>query len=563
MQKKIAILITELELIFSEVGSLKEPDINCPDMGHIEVDSWFDQIQFSKKSLSLQKILSQLEQTNQYQLAINKRLYLLDKLHSPVISLIGSLKPDFLNTLMPLNHNQNQQVDLCLCVYHQIIRAYSIILQEQIIKKNKTWLFHHSLDSKITLVIQRLVRYLSQIILSEFEVYRQPNKETWEKLYTLYIFSDKNNYVDTPIIDPVINKQTTIKITFIQILLLALSDPYHFNPQQIYYIYKHLAYWASLVKIAVNIKSEATNYTKINLGNDLMPTFFPRGKAPDQEQALFIDTQKLTLQTLHKDNGLNNVYLSPKIKTALLTKINTSWSVHIDRTYQRNDYCSELKAVIGLNNVHYVLNNYQKPDWIKNAEYTSKNASNGSSESGQTFNSVTFKSTMSDNPNALNTTNNFITENESLNGLSLLWAHDSQLNIKIGEIIALSHEQKEKPENWFIGLIRSIQHYNQQPLKIGVQLLCPSGAVPIAIKQQNQFNFHRGLLLPEFSLSNKKTCEPESILADALTFNPADIVEVESCDTKQQKRIQMNALLLKETEITQFYMRFLFNKDIV
>ena len=462
-----------------------------------------------------------------------------------------------------MSHEFNQQLNLCISVYSQIVRAYATILQQQITDKNKTWLFHKSLDTKIALTIQRLIRYLSQIILSEFEVYRQANKNIWEKLYILFIFSDKYNYSDIAIIDPVINNQTTIKITFLQILLLALSDPYHFNQQQIYYIYKHLSNWAPLVDILVNKKTNVTTYTKINLSNNLMPIFFPRGNIPDQEQSFFIDTHKLSLQILQRDSGLTNVFLSPKIKADLLKKLKMSWSVHIDRAYQRNDYTSELKAVIGLNNVHYVLNNYQKPSWIKNAEYTSKITSAASAESEQSFDSITFKSDSSDNQNSLNIVDNFITENESLNGLSLIWAHDYPLNIKIGEVIALSHEQKEKPENWFIGLIRSIQHFDQQALKIGVQLLCPSGVMPIAIKQKNQLTFHRGLLLPEFSLSNKNTCEPQTILVEALTFNPADIVEVESSDTQRPKAFQMTALLLKETESTQFYMRFQYNKDII
>jgi len=180
-------LITELNAIFSDIGTLKEPDINCPDIDYTDVDLWFDQIQLTKKSLSLQNILRYLQQTNQYNFSINNRLYLLDKLHSPVISLVGNLKPNFLNTLMPLSEEHNQQVDLCLAVYHQIIRVYAIILHEHIKNKNKAWLFHKSLDSKIALTIQRLIRYLSQIILTEFEVYRQSNKNSWEKLYVLFL----------------------------------------------------------------------------------------------------------------------------------------------------------------------------------------------------------------------------------------------------------------------------------------------------------------------------------------------------------------------------------------
>lgn len=554
-------MITELNIIFSDIGNLKEPDINCPDISYIEVDSWFDQIQLTNKPDSLQKILSYLEQTNQYNLASKKRLYLLDKLNTPVISLIGNLKSNFLNTLMPLSTKNNQQVDLCLAVYRQIICAYSIILREQLASKDKSWLLHKSLDIKISLSIQRLVRYLSQIILSEFEVYRQSNNNSWEKLYSLFAFSEKNNFSTIFITDPIINKQTTIKITFLQILLLALSDPYHFNQQQIYYIYKHLANWAKLVDVIMSKTTNKAAYSQINLSNDFMPVFSPRGNPAVQQKNLFINTQKLSLDALNNNSKLDNVFLSAKIKARLLKKLKTSWSVHIDRTYERNEYYCELKAVIGLDHVHYVLNNYQQPDWSKKAEYISKNSLFDKLDWDQAGDNTTFKSLNKANSNNLNSIESFVTENESLNGLSLVWTKNYPLKLKIGEIIALSHEKKEQPENWFIGLIRSIQHFHQQPLKIGVQLLCPSGAVPVAIKQKNQFNFHQGILLPEFNLSNQASSEPESVLVDALTFNPMDKVDIESCNyTQQYKAFHINALLLKETEGTQLYMRFLYSK---
>jgi len=565
-------MMTELNIIFSDIDDLKEPDIKCPDTKKILVDSWFDKIRLTDRVSALQKIYYYLEQTNQYILPVHERLYLLEKLHTPVISLVGNLKPKFLNTLMPLSEKNNKQVDLCITIYHQIILAYSIILQEQLVNKNKSWLFSGSLDTKIALSIQRLIRYLSQIVLTEFEVYRQSDKIIWEQLYELFTFSEKKNFSDILIIDPLINEKTSIKVTFSQVLLLALSDPYHFNQQQIYYIYKHLASWAKLIDLAAHKSIKKDHYNAINLTDNYMPTFYPRGHQPDNDKALFIDTHKLSLEILNDDSNSNSGFLSPQIKTGLLKKLKTSWSVYIDRTFDRNDFYSELKVVIGLHHVHYVLNNYHKPDWTKKAEYTSKFTALDKFEYEQMMkllpfqNSkpnevnfekikvepVTFKSSNENDFDTSNIIENFLTENESLNGLSIIWVNEHQLNLKIGDVIALSNEKKEQPDNWFIGVIRRIQHLLNEPLKIGIQLLSPSGAIPVAIKQEGQHKYHRGLVLPEFSVSN----DPQSLLADALTFTPGKQLEIKSCQFSKQKAFDFTTTLLGEMETTPFYMRF-------
>ncbi len=570
-------MFSELNVIFSQIAALNIPDINCPDVSEEKVETWFKTLHLTDQEQSLTTISDYLEKTNKYQLPISERIFLLEKLQAPVISLVGNLKPKFLNTQIPLNKKSNQRIDLCLKVYQEFVSAYSIILQEQLINKKKSWSFLKSLDSKITLTIQRLIRFLSQIVLTEFEVYRQSDKEIWDKLYTLFSFSEKKNFSNIEINDPLISEKTTIKVTFLQVLLLALSDPYHFNQQQIYYIYKHLANWAKLVDLVAHKSIKYDLYTAINLTDSYMPTFYPRGHQPEHEKALFIDSHKLSLDVLNEDSDFNNGFLSPKIKHCLLKQLKSSWTIFSDRSFDRNDYYSELKVVIGLNHVHYVLNNYQQPNWTKKAEYTSKSSSFDDNDYEQMMDSLPFQNKKpdeidyqqmldsvtygADNQNneyhSVNIIENFLTENESLNGLSLIWVNEYSLNLKIGEVIALSNDKQEKPENWFIGVIRRIQHFKHEPLKVGVQLLSPMGAKALEVKQKNRFKYHRALFLPEFKLSNKTSQQDEhtSLLVDALTFKSEMSVDIkQSNDEKKPSTSQ----LAEELETTPFYMRFKF-----
>jgi hypothetical protein len=572
-------VISELKLVFDEIGTLKEEDINAPDLTQEGVEQWFNQIRLTDQSQALQQILDYLIITNQYIYPIDNRRYLIEKLHLPTISLVGNLKPKYLDSLMPLSKENNSQVDLCVLVYQQLVLAYSIILNEQLANKNKTWLFLKSLDTKMALSIQRIIRYLSQIVLTEFEIYRDSNGLVWKKLYSLFSFSEKKNFSNNLILDPLINEEPSVKLTFLQVLLLALSDPYHYSQSQIYYIYKHLANWAKLVELVAHKSVRQELFTAINLTDNYMPTFYPRGHQPRHQQVLFLDAHKLSIDVLNEDRNTSNSFLSPKIKESLLKQLKVAWSVYIDRSFDRNDYYTELKVVIGLNNVHYVLNDYQHPLWSKKSAYTSRDKAKSEDDYEKMMDQLPFQNNkpneldvenitltpvittnLNDQDNSSqislfdesNIVNTFLTENESLNGLSLLWVNDSPINLKIGEVIALSHDKRTKPDNWFIGVIRRIQHFKNEPLKVGIQLLCPSGAIPIEVKQKDQYNIHRGLLLPEFSLSS----ENESLLVSSLTFHKNDSVKLSNSLTGEENKFNSMVNLEEEVETTPFYMRF-------
>ena len=76
--------------------------------------------------------------------------------------------------------------------------------------------------------------------------------------------------------------------------------------------------------------------------------------------------------------------------------------------------------------------------------------------------------------------------------------------------------------------------------------------MPVSIKKEDEYKYYRALILPEFSLSN----EPESLLADALTFHPGEHIEIKSCEKFKGAVFNSSVTLLEETETTPFYMRF-------
>jgi len=546
-------MINNLHYLFDEIGVLNEPALDEMDFSKAGVDQWFSGLRLTNGRQSAEEILAVLGKISRYKIPLKDRQYFLETIHTPVISLIGNIKPSFLNTRLPLNEQHQTTVKLCLGIYHKIVLNYCIILREQVQEKRKSWSFLLGIDSKIALTMQRMVRFLSQIILTEFEIYAQTDRRVWEKLYLLYSFSERKNFSNVSIHDPLVNDSTSVKITFLQVLLLGLSDPYHFSQQQIYYTYKHLANWAKKVDITSQQSHRNDFFIAINLTDNSSPTFYPRGHTPDRQNALYIDTQSLSYDNLSEDDDAreNNNFLSPKIKVGLLKQLSRSWAVYSERKHSRNQYHSKLQIVMGQDHVHYVLNNYQSPDWVNPAKFDYKLSESEAVDYEQLVNEVGILEESSSELGFKSEV--FLTENESLNGLSLLWEGSHPLDLKIGEVMALSHDLRPVAKDWFVAVIRRIEQHENNHVKVGVQLLCPSDAAAVSVRRPSTGKLYRAIVLPRFELLESN----ETILTDALTFKEGEALILEGNSANDaDKKIKGMIKLIENTETTAYYMRF-------
>jgi len=202
---------------------------------------------------------------------LDERKYFLALFYEPVISLAGHIKKDYLDTKFPISAQVRKKVDSCLVVYDLLIICYSIVLYEELEGRKSVWSIVTKNKKQLATVIQPIARYLTQIVLTQFEVYNQPKAIIWEKLYALYHFSEIKQIENILVTDEMLHSESSIKLTFLQALLLTLSDPFHFNQQQIYYIYHHLAQWSKLVEISSSDQSNNKNFTQINLTDSFMP----------------------------------------------------------------------------------------------------------------------------------------------------------------------------------------------------------------------------------------------------------------------------------------------------
>ncbi|MBF0264931.1 MAG: hypothetical protein HQL46_06625, partial [Gammaproteobacteria bacterium] len=402
-----------------KISKLKKPDI----------ERWFKDLRMVNQYKTLKEIEDNLLNTNSLKIEVEERLYLLDLIYEPVISISGHFKKDYLNSNLPLSENKKQKFDQCVRVYEQLVIGYSIILFEQINNK-KLWSFLGSKYKKIHIhILQAMIRLLSQLVLSYYEIYAHPPATVWKQLLTIFNYAEQKKIHNLFALDKMLHEQTTISLTFLQPLLLALSDPFHFEQQQTYFIYKHLAQWAKFVKISTKDESGNPDYLAINMLDNYMPTFEPRGQIPEEHTIIYVNTNDLSIQDINAIEAKSNGYLSPFIKESLFRNMKQSISSVSERNFERKKFKSKVKVYMGLNNIHYVLNDFNLPNWMTDANFELVDNDISYAHAQQ------FSSSNPVNKN-LGKYDFFLTEDSSMNGLSLIWTHEQSLedsiHIKVG-----------------------------------------------------------------------------------------------------------------------------------
>ena len=456
-----------LNCIFNDLKKLKNPDLNCNDIYKVSIDEWFGNLRLINTYEVLEHVTTFLQQTNQYKFPTKDRIYLLEKLQVPIFSLVEEVKTGFLNTNLPLTAENNEHIHLCLTIYEQFIQAYSIILCDQLNNTNRLSSLLNYINNNIILTFQRIIRYTSLIILTNFELYQLVDNSLWNKLYNLFSYSEEKKYSHKLIFDPIVKKKINIKSTFMQILFLALSDPYRYNQQQINYIYDHLTDWTKQVNI---VTKKHKSYCAICFSSRDMPMLELNDNPPDKlskdKRLLYFDAHKLSLQKLNKDNELTSIFLSPGVKHTLLTQLKNSWTSSSERSYKRSDYQKKIKAVIGIRDIHYVLNSYKQPKWLELSKISTNNETENDYE--QMLQSVSSTNTEKQSYSERKIIHTFLSKNKSSNGLSLIWADNYSVNVKIGDMVAFTSDlsDKPKPKSWVLGVIRQINNFYNQPLKL-------------------------------------------------------------------------------------------------
>ncbi len=549
------------------------------------IDQWFDTLPLANIRVSTKTIYITLKETNQHLVAYKKRLYFLEKIHESIVELASNLKQLNLNRELPLDEKHSRIAILIQKLHKQVSLGYKLILRDLL--NCKVFFLCPGKRKLMALVIQRIMRHNSLAIIANYQFYSTPRRGQWSEVHQLFLLAHKEKVLNKKIKDPSLQlmSETTIKNIYLQILLVSIADPYRMAQHHTYSIFKQLEEWSALADLHLHQDNEDKDALVIDLSKDSQPSFVAPQDVSDKQAIWTINTTRLDYAHLIEHfHGPETQ--TTEINVDLLKQLSLSWGIAPNRQHSRRPANAKLKVAIGLNNVHYVLNGYTEPDWMKTKETEETNgkfilSENSLSEGGFSSRHIESSVKISDIWGEIfqnkslsdsakdgnkdktsqskadpNKPHDWEMVNESIGGYCLLWDHNDSINAKVGELIAISHETGQKEGYWFVGTIRWLKCIQTDKIQIGVQIIAPNAiAVSTAkfVSMQEGIK-SRAIMLPAIPIMK----QPKTLITTALGYKVRDQVMLDEYRLINSNiaSVKTKVVLLDTLEISSHFSRF-------
>ena len=576
------------QALFKHLPEQVKPGTSDFDLKPAAVDQWFDSLPLANIRISTKEIYNAIKDSNTISCSFKKRLYFLEKIHEPVTDLTNNLKKMTLNRDLPLSEKHQRITILVHKLHEQIVIAYKLVLRELL--NCKLFFLCPGRNKLMAQVIERIIRHHSLSLISAYQLYHSPYKGLWSDLHKLFLLAVKEKLHRKKVTDPTLMmvSETTIKDAYLQILLVALADPYRMSQHHIYSVFRQLEEWAPLADFKPYKEDDARDNLFISLSGDKHPTFInPLDNGQNHRKIWTLDTSKLDYaHLLEHFNSLENQ--TTEINVNILKQLSLSWGIVPKRAHSRQPAKSRLKVAIGLNNVHYVLNGYADPEWLHNNEpETGLQLTEDPDDFGVSFHSKAVEPTIKvndiwgevftskslldkDKDENITVLNDNKTDmdnnsqnykywnmlNESIGGYCLLWAQKGTVNARVGELIAINNNKDIKEGYWNLGTIRWIKCDQSDRVQIGVQALAPNAIAVSTAKYSSMKEGikSRAILLPALQVLK----QPKTLITTGLGYELRDQVILYEYRLVNANitSVKSKVILLDTLEVTPHFSRF-------
>ncbi|MGB5179215.1 MAG: hypothetical protein WBP44_10855 [Gammaproteobacteria bacterium] len=532
------------------------------------IRAWVDELPLINAEKSWSLLDDALQQINSLSISTTKRLDGLELLATSVICVVETMKKVFLAKPIPLRgHNlalAKQTVELC----NQMATGYRILADDLDHDDRQT--------SQLTLAIHRSLRYLSEILLTNYQVYIQYPEGLWKTINSLYALAEQHDISTQPITDTTLSTpaRSTISTVYKQILLMSLACPYRLRQKEIHFVYNALMDWADITRLYYLDSEQAQGLFIINLNADNPPSYRAlngSGSAGRQWRTLDTTSMAKRIRDIQdKLPGYANRYIGIG-DSDILQRLMLAWGVMPKRRFSRHAKTAKVGLVVGLNAIHQRV--MQPGSESSGAEETIEDKhylQDPTFEASTTFRVNPFddngrrivttakkqaQRSSSEDPGNTSRIESWTMANISAGGYSLLWDSDDSSNAQVGELVAIIEQDILCKDEWHLGVVRWMKCTRSYGLELGIQMLSPSAQAVWAYMDESGIHSGRkmqGIVLPEIKMLR----QPASLLLPTLPFRAGCIATLETAGSLE------NIKLSRQLENTGSFAQYHFSDSI-
>ena len=497
----------------------KKPNSNSQDIRPERLREWVERLPLLNTEKPRQLLVEMLERINQLDLRPDERSISLGLLANSVMCVTDALKKDFLGKSLPLQARPDKLADQALELSNRMATGYRIVVDD---------LGRDEVEKpQLSIAIHRSLRYLSEILLGHYQIYRQYPEGLWHCIHSLYALAEECGINRLSVKDTTLpaEESSSIDTVYKQILLLSLACPYRLHQKEIHFTYNALMVWASFCMLSKPDNGNVPGLFAVNMQSDEPPAYRMLHATDEHEShhIRILDTTAVAHRlraALHNASRNHTGIGNPDTLEQLIL----AWGVMPKRRFPRHLSTDTLpiKLVIGLNTIHKLISGPQHKQ-----ERTDESFHDHDLLRDPTFDSVTRINMDPHHTTDVTTRAGAVSVPDaesgaysagsagmqhvefwkvadmSAAGYCLLWENSEASSARVGELVAIINQQEEPNDNWQLGVIRWMKFNPEHGLELGIQMLSPGAQAVWAYLLNDDIgrniaaiNKMQGILLP-------------------------------------------------------------------
>ena len=566
------------------VPKLKKPGGSIFKTHPESLKKWVENLPLVNIELSVGRLEFGLSEINSVELSSSDRLEALELLTAPVAHVTRSLEKKYLGKRFPLGKDHLNKSNQVIGLYLAMATGYKLLVAALDRETNA--------DARLATPVQRAIRYLSESLISSYQIYIQHRAGIWQDLHTLYALAAKHGLQAHQETDTTLQKPelTTVESTYKQILLLSLAGPYGLRQSEIRLVYNLLGRWAPFSRLLAAKDHDNIGFFSCHLASDDPPSYLVLKQRDSLDDGWrILDTSGMTepanatLTELHDKPGLRNSL--PGEST--LKRLMLAWGVMPERQAIRRRQEAPIQLVLGINAIHRLLSEPElgdagaagrethapdreeflnDPTLERPTIIATRHPAGGKTAGGGGWQNSGTRSggnhplrgafTLEPQVTTADANKDLPVESwkmvdVSTGGYCLLWESNDVSSAQVGELVAIRTGTDGSGDGWTLGVIRWMKFTPERGLVLGAQLMA-SGATParacLCADTSAAENKSLGILLPE----NKPLNQQASLLLPSLQFRTGCL------STLTRGGSDEKIMLVRQIENTGSFARFHF-----
>ena len=464
------------------------------------VRAWVDALPLANFSATARMLVESLRAMNRMRTAPVERLEALEILRNPVCQLAALVEKQIIGASFPLPPQRTELGILAQKFQNELARGYRLALYDFCAPNGNAPMLRRK---QVALAAVRALVHGGARLHRAYLLYRTPPPGAWQDLHDTYRFIASLGLDNRAIDDSIVGAPITARTSYSHALLLALSNPYRYSQRELLEVVALTSTFAPYCELESKADSGTAAYA-VDMDNDSGPGYLPEERASAADGVLSIGLTKV-LELIESQVSS----LPPGIRVAtfrlrggpaiqvdieLAQRLVDGWGSDGERGDLRLPGGHELKTVIGLHDLHYVLaGNEDFESFLRRVRGSSIQMTGSDSAASwlqggaDAFRSQPISAQVLD---------------QGFGGYRLLWDRrgpGESVRAKIGELVGLSvAESGDVAADWMVGVIRWMRIDDEARIDAGISLLARR-SLPVGINaldaEGNPINDRRGVLL--------------------------------------------------------------------